>query len=213
MSLFFRKNSDSPRRFFNIKDRNGQEDEGALSPMAINYNTYIGYIDILVERDSFDYNFHNILSQQCKIGDTVRISPGYKLISNHPGPIKKLLIFTSKLGIVSAILLLRDLLPPESKSNIDKARLVWVNEKTNHFLFEEELKKIHETYKDKLDVFVDLEEDIFKNNFAQNKNIVNSIPDYSEDVLCVISGPDYFTEKMTNLVRRRGYQEDHIVCI
>lgn len=73
-------------------------------------------------------------------------TPGVRLTNRHPGPINKLLIVVSKLGVVPALQFLKALLPTTSGYSVDFANVVWVNERQDQYILQEELQALFYKY-------------------------------------------------------------------
>ena len=142
----------------------------------------------------------------------VQVSPGSRLINRHPGPINKLLIVISKLGVVSALQFLKALLPSSGYS-VDYANVVWVNERQDQYILHEEMQNLFYKYNNKLDVFTVAEKDLFMGDLAANPQFRMSVPPPTNGTLAIIAGPEFFVTKATDYLRTAGYNEDTIVTL
>lgn len=73
-------------------------------------------------------------------------TPGARLTNRHPGPIHKLLIIVSKLGIVPALQFLNALLPSAGGYSVDFANVVWVNERQDQYILQNDLQDLFYRY-------------------------------------------------------------------
>jgi hypothetical protein len=107
-----------------------------LVPLA--YGRVAGFVEVATEKRSLDEPAGRLLD--CMgVGDSIQLTTGHKLVNRHPGPVRRVVLIVSKLGVVSALQFLTALLPP-SDVGVDGATVVWVNEHDDHFVFREELE-------------------------------------------------------------------------
>jgi len=69
-----------------------------------------------------------------------------RLTNRHPGPINKLLIIVSKLGVVPALQFLKALLPTTGGYSVDFANVVWVNERQDQYILQDDLQALFYKY-------------------------------------------------------------------
>mmetsp|Transcript_24434 Transcript_24434/g.40134 ORF Transcript_24434/g.40134 Transcript_24434/m.40134 type:complete len:86 (+) Transcript_24434:488-745(+) len=83
----------------------------------------------------------------------------------------------------------------------------------HHEAFEKELEKSYFKYHPKLEVSVLLINDIFGHDLVKNNQIQEALPEFKIGTMAVISGPDYFVQKMKTLLSYVGYPDDVIVVL
>lgn len=140
------------------------------------------------------------------------MTPGPRLVNRHPGPINKLLLVISKLGVVPALQFLKALLPPSGYS-VDYANVVWVNEKQDQYILSEEMQELFYKYNSKIDVDTVAERDLFMSNLAENPIFRAAIPAPSSDTLAIVAGPEFFVQKAVEYLRNEGYPEEIILVV
>ena len=119
----------------------------------------------------------------------------------------------SKLGVVPALQFLKALLPSSGGYSVDYANVVWVNERQDQYILHEDLQSLFYKYNSKLDVFTVAERDLFMGDLSANPQFRMSIPPVSADTLAIVAGPEYFTTKAVDYLKKNGYAEDVIVTI
>lgn len=144
---------------------------------------------------------------------TPQCTPGARLTNQHPGPINKLLLVVSKLGVVPALQFLKALLPTSGGYSVDYANVVWVNERQDQYILHEELQALFYKYNAKLDVFTVAERDLFMGDLGANQQFRVSIPQFTADTLAIVAGPEYFVTKAQDYLKKAGYAEDVIVTL
>jgi NAD(P)H-flavin reductase len=160
---------------------------------------------------SFTHQKHT--HTQKKHTHTKQATPGARLTNRHPGPINKLLIVISKLGVVPALQFLKALLPTTGGYSVDYANVVWVNERQDQYILHDDLQALFYKYNSKLDVFTVAERDLFMGDLSANQQFRMSIPPPSTDTLAVVAGPEYFVTKAVDYLKKSGYNEDVIVTL
>lgn len=140
------------------------------------------------------------------------MTPGARLVNQHPGPINKLVLIISKLGVVPALQFLKALLPPSAYS-VDYANVVWVNEKQDQYILSDEMQELFYKYNSKIDVDTVAERDLFMSNLAENPIFCAAVPPPSPDTLAIVAGPEFFVQKVLDYLRAEGYPDDIVLVL
>mmetsp|Transcript_35833 Transcript_35833/g.56245 ORF Transcript_35833/g.56245 Transcript_35833/m.56245 type:complete len:443 (+) Transcript_35833:91-1419(+) len=164
--------------------------------------------------DAGEDAFHRFIDSLA-IGDEVAVKPGAKQL-NYRGsysPITDLtLVAAGPTDIVPLIQLTRELLG-NRESSIETANIIWANEDQEDFFLFKELEKSYFKYHPKLEVSVLLINDLFGHDLVKNNQIQEALPEFKIGTMAVISGPDYFVQKMKTLLSYVGYPDDVIVVL
>jgi len=62
-----------------------------------------------------------------------------------------------------------------------------------------------------LDVSCVLQSDIYSANFADNRQVGDAVPDFSDGTMAIIAGPDYFVKKANYFLQGRGFPAE-VIC-
>eukprot|EP00640_Fibrocapsa_japonica_P001264 CAMPEP_0113934824 /NCGR_PEP_ID=MMETSP1339-20121228/2086_1 /TAXON_ID=94617 /ORGANISM="Fibrocapsa japonica" /LENGTH=406 /DNA_ID=CAMNT_0000936765 /DNA_START=317 /DNA_END=1537 /DNA_ORIENTATION=- /assembly_acc=CAM_ASM_000762 len=149
------------------------------------------------------------------IGDELAVRVGRKTLAYRGSysPISDLtLVASGATSILPILQLIRDLLP-SSESSVKTATVVWINESSDDFVLYKDLEAEFFKYHRKLDVSCVIDRDLYGHDLTKNIQIQEAIPEFHMGTMAVITGPDYFADKMKALLGHLGYPEEYLVVL
>ena len=144
------------------------------------------------------------------------IKPGRKSLEyrGETLPVTDIVFLVSGLGIIPVLSQLDSVLPTSGGASVSTSSVIWVNEKTKEFnLAYDKLERQFYKYNKKLDVSCVVQDDIYAANLGENRQVVDSTPDFAEGTMAVIAGPDYFVKKANHFLQARGYPAETICSL
>jgi len=191
--------------------------QGSLHPLSD--RTQAGYFELVtlkksgrqLEQDNPFLRFIDSLA----IGDEVAVKPGSGglVYRGMHTPITDVsMVVAGPTNIIPVVQLTKELLR-NSDSSVDVANVIWINEEEEDFVLFQELEEIYFKYHPKLDVSVLIIKDLFGHDLTKNTWIQETIPEFKAGAMLVLSGPDYFVQKMKVLLAYLGYPDDVIVVL
>mmetsp|Transcript_25680 Transcript_25680/g.33634 ORF Transcript_25680/g.33634 Transcript_25680/m.33634 type:complete len:446 (+) Transcript_25680:121-1458(+) len=188
--------------------------QGGLYPVSPRDDP--GYFDVIttkkpspLQEDSAFVRFIDSLA----IGDEVAVKPGSRSLvyrGSFSPVTDATLIAAGPIDVIPVIQLAKELLGKD-ESSVQAVNVVWVNEDQEDFFLFKELEQSYFKYHPKLEVSVLLIKDVFGNDLTQNNQIQDTIPDFKIGTMAVLSGPDYFKQKMKTVLTYIGYPDDVVV--
>lgn len=154
-------------------------------------------------------NFARALATDIIEGDEVAIKPG-KCHLEYRGqylPVNEMIFLAHGMGIAPVVEEVRAVLPNGS-SSVELASVVWFDENVRNFdIAEKQLESEYKKYPSKLAVTC-IDGDLTKDN----PDVEDSVPNFSQGIMAVVSGPASFAQKAKRYLVERGYPKD-CVCV
>lgn len=157
--------------------------------------------------------FSKLLKTELEIGDEIALKPGGVSLEYRGQylPVKEMVFLCSGEGIVPVLEQVRAVLP-EGSSSVQLVSVLWLCRYTKDFdvadtLLEAEYRK----YPSKLAVTC-VDDDLRSGKMEDNKDVVDSVPDFLPGTMAIVTGPRAFRRKAKQYLLNAGYPNDTI-CV
>jgi ferredoxin-NADP reductase len=152
--------------------------------------------------------------RQLEEGDEIAFKAGgYRLrYEGEDDPITYMSFFASGMGITPALQVLRGVLP-EGDSTVVDTELLWINEDMSEYVFDKEVEDLEFKFIEKCAVTRIIQRDLYSNDIAKNKQVLEAISPYEEGRIAIICASVSIVNKARQLYIEKGYPRENVILI
>lgn len=96
---------------------------------------------------------------------------------------------------------------------MEEVEFLWMNEDSADFVFEEEIIRLNNSFRDKLYLNKFCDPNLYSLDFTQSDEILQSLSGYESGRLAILCCPEHLNAKVKSLFVDIGYPSDNILCI
>lgn len=175
-----------------------------------------GYFEILVRNQGFISGApFSLALQYMSIGDEIAVKAGKKLLKyrGSDDPITDITLIASESGIANSYRILNEILN-DSESTVEKVDLLWINEKKNDFVLNDDLENLEGRFGKKLKVTRVVDTDVNNPDTLINDQLKDIIPPHKVGAIVITTASTIIKTK-TNLLLQEtlGYPPANMIDI
>lgn len=188
-------------------DQSGKVLKASLFPTTVSK----GYFEIVYRND--DDEFSLVLDSLIETDEIGFKAGKFQLVYRGPeDPIKSITMVTSGLGITPTVQLLKTVLS-DSSTNIEDLEMLWINERKDDFILNQEVENLELKYIDNLFVTRVVDKDIVNSETKINEKVQGAVTPFEEGRIAVFFGTKDIEDKCLDLLERMGYARNTIVSM